>query len=116
MKISKERLNHLLKWKLYMLYLSCACTWNINLPLKNYFITFTTDKPMNDIRMILGNDTPCPQKGNENGLTYSPNIHHSVPMCPNVNITKVKQYDMSSYTTLYHIKIWLVYSTLDTRQ
>ena len=68
----------------------------------NYSIAFTPDKPMNDMRMILGNNTPCPPKGNENGLTYSPNIHHSFPMHPYVNITKVKQYDIS---TILHCTI-----------
>ena len=38
---------------------------------KYYTIAFTPDKPMNDMRMILGNNTPCPQKGNENELIHS---------------------------------------------
>ena len=63
--------------------------------LKYLTFTFTSDKPVKDMRMILTSDTPCPQMGNENGLTYSPNTHHSFPMCPSANIVKVKQYDMS---------------------
>ena len=49
---------------------------------ENYTIAFTPDKPMNDMRTILGYDTCCPQKGNENECIYSSIIHYSFSMYP----------------------------------
>ena len=63
MKINRSRPNCLLKRN------NICLTWGMDPPeilifqWKNCSITFTPDKPMNDTRMILGNDTPCPQKG-----------------------------------------------------
>ena len=47
---------------------------------KGYSSTFTPDKAISYMRMILGNDTPFPQIGNENGLTYFINHIYIAPI------------------------------------